>query len=569
MATKTASKSALDRLAKQVGGVAQYDKGRVEYKVKGAGYKATRYVRPGEEANMDAPRANPRDPVSHETSGYTKGLKPAGSDITYEKGAQVPGGVNIPPPPTAPTAAAATPAATTPSTQTQAVSATAPVMTPAAAPTPTQNKYQAGLAAATASGVPAPTDAGQARAQMTRYTPNIPDTTAVDMVLSEDPAITTLMQGITQLLNPKNQTSTLMQDYKKLYKQSGLDDINEELIDAETVINGTEDDIRNEIQTAGGLGTESQVQALTLARNKGLLTRYNQLVQMKTDATNQLNTMMSLNQQDKQMAQTRIGQQIDAMFNMANFRQTALNNTRSQYQWLAQTMGADGLYNSLAGDPRQLAFAEQILGTGPGGLQQLAATAAQTRAREVQKENLQIEGLRSSLATDALQRSKIRAEIEKVQAETAGIGSKDQARLNEQVGKAQTVLGKIGEARSLIRGGTTGTIGGITKYVPGTESYALDKTVQTIRNVLSTTELQKMRDMSPTGGALGNVTERELELLGNQVASLDVGQNEEVLRNNIAQVETHYVNWMAVAAPERLGELGYSLTPTGEVVKIR
>lgn len=274
----------------------------------------------------------------------------------------------------------------------------APVATPAAAPTPTQTKYQAGLATLQASGTPAPSDAGVARSAIASVTPQTPDTTAVDNYMSQDPAINTLMQGITQLLNPQNQTSTLMQDYTKLRKSSGLDKINQEMIDADTVINGTEDDIRNEIQTAGGLGTESQVQAMTLARNKGLLTRYNQLVQMKTDATNQLNTMMSLNQQDKQMAQERVNQQIGAMFNMANFRQTALNNTRSQYQWLAEQQGADGLYNSLAQDPRQLSFAEQILGTGSGGLQKLAQQASKDRAQKLASDNLDMSYKRAEIA---------------------------------------------------------------------------------------------------------------------------------------------------------------------------
>ena len=78
-----------------------------------------------------------------------------------------------------------------------------------------------------------------------------------------------------------------------------------------------------------------------------------------------------------------------------------------------------------------------------------------------------------------------------------------------------------------------------------------------------------MREASPTGGALGQVAVQELEGLQSTIASLDIGQDEAVLRNNLAQVEEHYIGWMAAAAPERLGELGYSLTPSGEIVKIR
>lgn len=250
----------------------------------------------------------------------------------------------------------------------------APVSTPAAAATPTQNKYQQGLAAAQASGAPAPADAGQARMQASAYTPaDAPDTSGIDQFLSADPQVNNLMKGITDLLNPQQQTSTLMDDYQKMYKQSGLGDINKEIIDAETVINGTEDDIRNEIQTAGGFGTESQVQAMSLSRNKSLLTRYNQLVQMKTDATNQLNTLSQLNQQDKSMAQEKLNSQISNMFNLANFRQQATKNVQEAFNNMVAKVGYAGAYQAYASDPRQLGFIEQTMGLQSGGLKTLAA----------------------------------------------------------------------------------------------------------------------------------------------------------------------------------------------------
>lgn len=259
------------------------------------------------------------------------------------------------------------------------------------------NKYQKGLATLKGGGVAAPSQAGDARSAISGAVPQAPDTSGVDNFMSKDPAINTLMSGIAQLLNPQMQTTTLMDDYQKLYKESGLGDINKQIIDADTVINGTEQDIRNEIQTAGGFGTDSQVQAMSLARNKSLLTRYNQLVQMKTDASNQLNTMMSLNSQDKQMAQTRVNNQINAMFQMADFRQKAMNNVQEQYKWLAQTMGVDGLYNAYKQDPRQMAMLEQVLGVAPGGMKGLADQSAKDRARKTQMENLDMEAKRASI----------------------------------------------------------------------------------------------------------------------------------------------------------------------------
>jgi hypothetical protein len=53
------SGESLQQLAQRVGGTVKGDK--VEYQVKGAGYKATRYVRVGEEANLASPYDNKRD----------------------------------------------------------------------------------------------------------------------------------------------------------------------------------------------------------------------------------------------------------------------------------------------------------------------------------------------------------------------------------------------------------------------------------------------------------------------------------------------------------------------------
>lgn len=243
--------------------------------------------------------------------------------------------------------------------------------------------YQAGAKVLSQSGTPAPSDRSAAGPIVKGTLPPPPeDTSVVDSYISTDPGITELMKGITELLNPQVQTTSILDDYKQLYKESGLDQINHEIIDAETVINGTEQDIRNEIQTAGGFGTESQVQAMALSRNKSLLTRYNQLVQMKTDATNQLNTMSQLSIQDKQMAQKKIDTQIGAMFNMADFAQKAQNNTQEQYKWLTEKMGADGVYNAYKNDPRQLGFLEKSLGLAPGGLKPLAVQSAYERVRK-------------------------------------------------------------------------------------------------------------------------------------------------------------------------------------------
>lgn len=329
-------------------------------------------------------------PENDTPSGPRKANDVAPIDPTNAGVPQVPGGPEIAPP-TAPTGS---------SMQGNTASITDPLTgqkfsrdTTVAGSTYQPNKYQQALQTAQSSGIQAPSEGGIAKMQTQGMMPNQQDTSMVDSFISQDPNVNTLMQGITQLLNPQKQTSTLMQDYQKLYKQSGLDEINHELIDADTVINGTEQDIRNEIQTAGGFGTDSQVQAMSLARNKGLLTRYNQLVQQKTDATNQLNTLSQLNVQDKQMAQTRLNTQINAMFSLANFQQQAQNNTREAFNGMVAKIGYAGAYAAYSTNPQQLSNIENIMGLGSGGLQKLAAQPdynIQSQQLDVQLKKAQI-----------------------------------------------------------------------------------------------------------------------------------------------------------------------------------
>jgi hypothetical protein len=49
-----------------------------------------------------------------------------------------------------------------------------------------------------------------------------------------------------------------------------------------------------------------------------------------------------------------------------------------------------------------------------------------------------------------------------------------------------------------------------------------------------------MRDASPTGGALGQVSERELALLNGALGSLKQSQTKEQLRANLANVKRIY-----------------------------
>jgi hypothetical protein len=83
---------------------------------------------------------------------------------------------------------------------------------------------------------------------------------------------------------------------------------------------------------------------------------------------------------------------------------------------------------------------------------------------------------------------------------------------------------------------TTGLVGGWLRDVPGTPAYQLNSDIDTLKARSAFGELAAMRAASPTGGALGNVTEKELGLLQAATANLDTGQGEKQLDKNLGRV---------------------------------
>lgn len=123
----------------------------------------------------------------------------------------------------------------------------------------------------------------------------------------------------------------------------------------------------------------------------------------------------------------------------------------------------------------------------------------------------------------------------------------------EQQRKANIVLSAIDQAKTLADSGyaTTG-VGAMMKGVPGTKSADLAAVLDTIGANISFDALSAMRAASPTGGALGSITEGELKLLKSTMASLEQSQSKDQFLKHLAEVEHQYdliVNGPAGARP--------------------
>lgn len=120
---------------------------------------------------------------------------------------------------------------------------------------------------------------------------------------------------------------------------------------------------------------------------------------------------------------------------------------------------------------------------------------------------------------------------------------KAQATSTSQLANADNVMGMIDKALKGVSGSTTGPLGAALGHVPGTNAYDFKKQIQRIQANVGFKELAQMRHESPTGGALGNVTERELSLLQSTMGNLDQAQSPEQFAQMLTDIRDSYARF--------------------------
>lgn len=110
---------------------------------------------------------------------------------------------------------------------------------------------------------------------------------------------------------------------------------------------------------------------------------------------------------------------------------------------------------------------------------------------------------------------------------------------------ADIVLQDIDRTASIVTDSpfwTTGSIGNVTQNVPGTPAHDARNLTQTIRANIGFDRLQQMREESPTGGALGQVTVEEIKRLEAVLGSIELSQTSEQLTQNLARLREVYLD---------------------------
>ena len=80
----------------------------------------------------------------------------------------------------------------------------------------------------------------------------------------------------------------------------------------------------------------------------------------------------------------------------------------------------------------------------------------------------------------------------------------------------------------------------MTQDIPGTAGHDIAKRIDTLQAIAGFDQLNQMRQQSPTGGALGQVSERELKFLQSVIGSLELSQSKGQFLENLARVEATF-----------------------------
>lgn len=256
----------------------------------------------------------------------------------------------------------------------------------------------------------------------------------MDQFASMDPIQANIFQQLSTALSATTNQQSLTDFYKQEIAAQGIPELNMELADINRIMEGTEDDIRDEIGNAGGFVTESQVQALTTARNKGLLKKANYLSNVLQAKNEYVDRIVSLTQADREQVSKELDRKLGITETLFNMTTQMKNSARENYKMIVDSVGWEGLAQMTKGNKKQAESIERLFGLAPGDIQSLA----KLKKPLTEKEQLDIENQR-------LQNQKLRGEI--------GAGPTVQTQVVEVGGKKLLINSKTGATISEIGGG--------------------------------------------------------------------------------------------------------------------
>lgn len=117
--------------------------------------------------------------------------------------------------------------------------------------------------------------------------------------------------------------------------------------------------------------------------------------------------------------------------------------------------------------------------------------------------------------------------------------------LKQPVQSNETMLKAIRQIKSIYKGisPATGLTGSIMQWIPASDAADVRQLIKVLKGNIAFKALSDMRRASPTGAAVGSVTEKELDLLGNTMGAIDPAMSEFLFTENLNKIEEILTNY--------------------------
>ena len=140
---------------------------------------------------------------------------------------------------------------------------------------------------------------------------------------------------------------------------------------------------------------------------------------------------------------------------------------------------------------------------------------------------------RQWLESETKRVAELRAGDAKAEGERAAESKKALTRYKSAIAQLDDSIALIDQEMPNVGYDTVGLYGSYASRIPGTDATDFQEAIDPLRARTAFSELKKMREESPTGGALGGIAVRELELLQNTQRSLSNSQSPDQFKRNL------------------------------------
>lgn len=158
------------------------------------------------------------------------------------------------------------------------------------------------------------------------------------------------------------------------------------------------------------------------------------------------------------------------------------------------------------------------------------------------------------------QRDPSRVLYESAEVEDDAGGAADDAIAAYGEERAARALANVQTLRTKVSPLNTG-LGSLLANIPGTSARDFQAQVDTLKANISFNELAQMREASKTGGALGSISNRELDLLSSALGALDTGQGKQNFLRQLDAIESSLQRWHAARAQAPTAKPGAAAVP--------